>query len=663
MYWEDLLTFRRRGGLSGHAESEGKTLFLKANTGPSGHGNPNAAGLALALKRAGAGEVKVFIVEGEGGLTPGATHETLNTSWGLGLDNLHYLVDWNDFGIDDHAVSTVVSGGPEDWFAPHGWRVYGTEQGSEWKTVGETVLKLVGEHSRDRSPAMAYFKTRKGRGYLKYDNASHGAPHPINSEQFWELKKEFAQKYGARFVNVNGAAPSEADELKDEFRANLKAVVDVLRADEELVDYLAETLITIGDSVPEQLSGYKLGAKGNPFKDAKLFDYRNYPAEMYLKAGEKAANRAGLAKWGAWINAYGAERYGRPIFLAASADLSASTNLKGFGDKSGEFEGYGWYERKGDDDGVLLPTEITEFANAGLLASVATANFSEKPEQEFDGFWGAASTYGSFSYLKYGPLRLFSQLAQDTPFKIGKFLYVAGHSGPETADDSRTHFGVFAPGVTQLFPNGQVINLHPWEHNEVPPLLAAAMATEVPLIVVHLTRPAIEIPDREALRMAPHFEAARGAYVVREYDTAQPAAGTLFVQGTSAMNSLVKILPRLASKGPNVKIVYVASSELFARQPREYQDQVITAADRANSTVVTTQSRRLMRDFVFNSVAEDYAICADFDDRWRTGGTLDEVIDEARLSPEWVMTGIERFATERKLRLERLRTELDAAST
>ena len=31
---------------------EGKTLFVKANTGPSGHGMPSAAGQALALKRA-----------------------------------------------------------------------------------------------------------------------------------------------------------------------------------------------------------------------------------------------------------------------------------------------------------------------------------------------------------------------------------------------------------------------------------------------------------------------------------------------------------------------------------------------------------------------------------------------------------------------------------
>ncbi len=120
------------------------------------------------------------------------------------------------------------------------------------------------------------------------------------------------------------------------------------------------------------------------------------------------------------------------------------------------------------------------------------------------------------SYLKYGLMRLFSQLTQDCPWKTGKLLYVAAHSGPETAEDSRTHFGIFSPGVTQLFPEGQIINIHPWEYNEVPVLLAAALGQPAPLVALHLTRPPITIPDRAALGIPSHFDAARGAYVVRE---------------------------------------------------------------------------------------------------------------------------------------------------
>ncbi len=162
LVWEDLLRFRHRGGLSGHAEMEGKTLFLKFNTGPSGHGGPAAAGLALALKRAGAEGVKVFGFEGEAGLTPGAAHETMNSAWGLALDNLYFVIDWNDYGIDDHPVSTVVHGTPTDWFAPHGWRVFGAEFGSEWGPVTQAMVSMVYGDNPTHAPSMAWMQHAQG---------------------------------------------------------------------------------------------------------------------------------------------------------------------------------------------------------------------------------------------------------------------------------------------------------------------------------------------------------------------------------------------------------------------------------------------------------------------------------------------------------------------
>lgn len=657
LYWEDLLDFRRRGGLSGHAEMEGKTLFLKFNTGPSGHGSPAAAGAALALKRAGAGSVKVFILEGEGGLTPGATHETANSAWGLALDNLYYIVDWNDFGIDDHPVSSAVYGTPTDWFGSHGWRVFGTEQGSDWGAVTRALLSMTMGANPNRAPSVTWLKTRKGREYLKYDNKSHGSPHKINSDLFWETKRTFAEKYGVTFANFGGPAPADPAALRTEFEANLQAVMDALHCDQALVDYLADTLVALGDSVPDEISTFQLGQRGNPFQDKRLYNYTNYPDEMYAEPGARVANRAALAKWGAWVNTFGAREYDRPLFMACSADLAGSTNISGFAD----FEGHGWYERYGSPEGVLLPQEITEFANAGILVGMATVNFAPDPETAFDGFWGACSTYGSFSYLKYGMFRLFSQLAQDCDWKVGKVIWVAGHSGPETADDSRTHFGIFSPGVTQLFPAGSVINLHPWEYNEVPVLLGAALKQPVPIVALHLTRPPIQIPDRVKLGMPSHFEAARGAYVARDYKSDRPRGGTLIVQGTSAMASIVDILPELDERGLNVKIVCATSPELFALQPEEYRLRVLSPGDRADSTVVTTQARRLMRDWLFNRAAEEYALSADWDDRWRTGGTLGEVIEEAHLSPQRVWEGIERFARDRDARLARIQAGIDAA--
>lgn len=97
------------------------------------------------------------------------------------------------------------------------------------------------------------------------------------------------------------------------------------------------------------------------------------------------------------------------------------------------------------------------------------------------GVWGITGTYGAFTPLMYLPLRIFrygshysllflpslslsfprfsspqmltlpgSQQNQDSPFELGVVTVVAGHSGPETAADARSHFGIFAPQVKQF---------------------------------------------------------------------------------------------------------------------------------------------------------------------------------------------------------------------
>ena len=660
--WEDLLMLRRHGGLPGHAEMEGKTLFLKWNTGPSGHGMPPAAGEALALKRAGAGEVRVFAMEGEGGLTPGASHETRNSAWGLGLDNLVFLVDWNDFGIDDNAVSSVVHGTPQDWFATYGWRVVGTDEGSQWATVARTVLEATHGAAEENVPTAAWFKTRKGRGYLVYDNKSHGAAHKMNSEKFWTLRKQFMDKYGVRYEGVDGPAPEGAEAVRAQARANLGAAMGVLRDHTDAADYLSDRLVELARSVPDEIAGFKLGGRrAGLFGDRRLYDFRAYPEKMWAKPGDRQPNRAALAAWGSWANSFARKEYGRPLVIACSADLAASTNINGFAQGWEEVEGWGWYNRESNLDGTLLPQQITEFTNAGICVGLATVNLAEDPMRGFDGFWGACSTYGSFSYLKYGPMRLFSQLAQDCELKVGKVIWIAGHSGPETAEDSRTHFGIFSPGVTQLFPEGHVIDLHPWEYNEVPVVLAAALATDVPIVALHLTRPTVTIPDREALGMASHFEAARGAYLIRDYAPDKPKMGTVFVQGTSTTNNLVSVLPEVEKAGLNVKIVAAISPQLFMMQPKDYRVKIASVADRWDAMVISNRSLRVSRDWVDHPIVAEYSLTSDWDDRWRTGGTVEEVIDEAHLSPRHILEAIERFVRERPRRMEMLRTAVDAA--
>ena len=657
LVWEDLLSLRRNGGLPGHAEMEGKTLFFKFNTGPSGHGSPVAAGEALALKLAKVPEVKVFAFEGEGGFTAGASHETLNSAWGLGLGNLVYFMDWNDFGIDARPFSSVMYGTPNDWFGSHGWHVEGTMEGESWSELTEAYHRLLVEKADPNIPKVLYAKLRKGRGYYKYDSASHGTAHKRNSELFWKTKEDFAKTYNINFDGFGSDAPSSWDGQVDQARSLFNNVFSVLESNQPLVDYLTDTLISVGESVPEKIEGCKITVK-NPANDKTLFDVNALPDDLFATPGTKAPNRVGFSKYASYINSKSIEEYGRPLVIAMSADLADSTNISGFSKGYNGSPDLGMYDKTNNPDSPLMPQGITEFTNAGMLAGLATVNLNKDPYNEYNGFFGAMSTYGSFSYLKYGPIRLFSQVAQDSNLKVGKLIWVAGHSGPETAEDSRTHFGIFAPGVTQLLPDGQVINIYPWEHNEVAPALAAALATDVPIVAIHLTRPPIEIPDRKALGMASHMDAAKGAYIIKDYEIDRPKEGLVIVRGTSSTNSLVKILPKLKLEGPNVKVVAAISWELFKQQTEDYRESIISNQEWMDAMVITNGAKRLMHKWIANRVVEVYSMSPDFDNRWRTGGSLDEIIAESKLDPESIWEGINRFANERKQRLASIQASI-----
>ncbi len=657
LVWEDLITLRNNKGLPGHAEMEGKTLFFKFNTGPSGHGSPAAAGEALALKLAKTPEVKVFAFEGEGGLTTGASHETINSAWGLGLGNLIYFIDWNDFGIDARPFSSIVYGSPNDWFGSHGWHVEGASNVEDWDELTNAYHKLLVENADPNVPKVIYGKGTKGRGYHKTDYASHGSPHKRNSELFWKTKQDFAEKYNIEFNGFAEAEASNREAQEHQAKSYFDSVFSVLHSNQELVDYLADTLIELGDSVPEKLDDCKVTIK-NPAHDSELFNVNSLPDTLFVAPGTKAPNRVGLSKYASYINSCSIAKYGRPLVIAMSADLADSTNISGFAKGFEDSKDLGLYNYKTNKESPLIPQGITEFTNSGMLAGLATVNFDENPYETFNGFYGAMSTYGSFSYLKYGPIRLFSQLAQDSNLKVGKLIWIAGHSGPETAEDSRTHFGIFAPGVTQLFPDGHIINLHPWEHNEVAPSLAAALSTDVPIVALHLTRPPVEIPDREKLGMASHLDASKGAYIIKDYNNDKEKMGVIIVRGTSSTNSIVTLIDQLKQNGPNVKIVSAISWELFSKQSKDYQESIISATEWSDSMVITNGALRLMHKWISNKIVEKYSMSPDFDNRWRTGGSVDEIIAESKLDSKSIFDGILKFANERPKRLELIKKSL-----
>jgi transketolase len=263
----------------------------------------------------------------------------------------------------------------------------------------------------------------------------------------------------------------------------------------------------------------------------------------------------------------------------------------------------------------------------------------------------------------YTPARVFSQQNQDSPFKLGVLTILAGHSGPETAADARTHFGIFAPQVWTLLPRGQVINLYFWDYNDVAPgyFAAAALAArteDVGIIVIHVARPDFLVADRSEFADPDLLAAAKGIYLIRDYDSVNAPGGTVWAQGSSSTMNLVSVLPRLEEAGINVRIGAVISTDLFGRQSQDYRNVVLPQSARFDSMVVSTMTKRVPPIANLGPLTEEYSLYADHDDRWRTGGTEPDVIAEAHLDQDSIYEAVVRFARDREDRLARQREAL-----
>jgi len=334
-------------------------------------------------------------------------------------------------------------------------------------------------------------------------------------------------------------------------------------------------------------------------------------------------------------------------FFTAAADLSESINVE-----HGSL--WGHYDPVTNPLATRLKAAIQEAGNASTAIGLVGQSASVDPEK-FAGVWALSGTYGAFTPLMYTPARVWSQQNQDSKFRVGVLHILTAHSGPETAADARTHFGIFAPQVWKLFPRGEIINLSFWDYNDVAPgyFAAAEIAARDPLvgiITLEVARPDFVVADRSKFADQDLRAAAKGLYVIRDFAPG-PRHGYVLAQGSSSTVNLVKTLPRLEQAGINVKVIACISEELFDRQPQEYRDAVLPRSARYDLMVVSTGTRRVWPIRDVGPLADDYSLTSDWDNRWRTGGLEPEVIAEAHLDPESIFAAVRRFAGDRERRL------------
>lgn len=672
--------------LSGHAESIDVTNDV--NGGPSGVGVATAAGKAAFWDMVGATDSpKVIALEGEFAMTEGHAQELKTQALSLQVGKrLRVILSDNNAGIDDVLLGGVIPAQyasqynlHEQW-SSYGWNVLSVENGADYGQIAANFAEMENWDASDRRPMISIAKTTKGYWPSAADGklgsvkqivsyASHPYGYKMNSEYFVALAESFEQRYGVTFDGIRDGAVTDPRQRLIQFKTNIDKVMSVMDKN-GLGDWLADRLVEIGEGVKDDRK-LAIDNSIDPFQDEAL-RVANLPTEpqklkvknpasgaekevsisLFKKPGEAAGARRGISEIIKWMNYVTDNR-----FVTLAADLSESINVE-----HGSL--WGHYDPVANPSGTRIKAAIQEAGNVCSAIGMVSQSASVDPDK-FAGVWALSGTYGAFTPLMYTPARVWSQQNQDSRFRMGVLHILAGHSGPETAADGRTHFGIFATQVWRLFPRGQVIHLNFWDYNDVASgyFAAAEIAARDPkvgVIIIEVARPDNPVTDRSKFADPDIKAAAKGFYVIRDFTPGKPRHGYVVSQGASSTVNLVKILPRLEEAGINVKIISAVSEELFDRQPEAYRNSVLPPEALVDAMVVSTGTRRMMPVRNLGPLADEYSLTSDWDNQWLTGGLEGEVIAEAHLDPDSIFKGISRFAKERDKRLAQLSAQLKA---
>ena len=674
--------------LAGHSETT--DLTNDVNGGPSGIGIATAAGKAAFWNFLGAPDsLKVLAFEGEFAMTEGHAQELKTQALAMQVGKrLRILLSYNNAGIDDTLVGGVIDSKYkqyelEEQWTSYGWNVFSLEDGNDYDQILAVLKTMEDWAAEDRRPMIVIGRTVKGYWPSAVDGKIEGygdqlvsyPSHPygfkMNEEYFVALAETFEKRYGVEFEGIRQGPVSDERERLIQFKTNIDVVMSLLDQN-GLGDWLANRLVDIGDTVQDDLP-LRIDTKRDPFLDDQL-QVGNLPVEpqtlaaknpvsgeeqevdisLFKKPGEVAGTRRAISEIIKWMNYVTDNR-----FITLAADLSESINVE-----HGSL--WGHYNPVTNPAGTRFKAPIQEAGNVssaiGLVGQSASLDL-----EKFAGVWALSGTYGAFTPLMYLPARVWSQQNQDSPFRVGVLNILAGHSGPETAADARTHFGIFAPQVWKLFPRGQAIHVSFWDYNDVAPgyfaaVEVAARDPRVGVIIIEVARPDFPVADRSTFADSDLRAAAKGLYVIRDFDPNSPKHGYVIVQGSNSTVNLVQTIPRLEAEGINVKIIAAVSEELFDLQPEAYRQSVLPPEARYDMMVVSTGTQRVWPVRNLGPLTDSYSLTADWDNQWLTGGTEPDVIAEAHLDSESILAGIKRFANEREQRLSDQRELLTALS-
>lgn len=517
---DEIKQFRQFGSKTpGHPEDH-LAPGVETTTGPLGQGFANGVGLAIGQKFLASRynqpgfnivDYRVYGIVSDGDLMEGLASEAASLAGHLKLGNLIYLYDDNHISIEGSTDLTFTEDAARR-FEAYGWHVQTVADGNDLDGIEEAIRQ-----AREVSDRPSLIKVRTHIAYgspNKQDtHDAHGAP--LGEEEVRLTKKNLGWDPDKQFF-----IPEEA------LRQFRRSVECGEKAEGEWKNQFQEYRRAHPDLAIEWERCRK-----KEFSE----DWKN--VLPVFSSDTPLATREASGKVLNTIAPY------LPTLIGGSADLAPSTNtiLKGFGSfQAGSYGGHN------------LHFGVREHAMGGILNGLAHT--------------GGLIPYGATFLIFSDYMRPSIRLAAVMGIRP---IYVFTHDSIGLGEDGPTHQPIEQLMSLRAIPNMTVIR--PADANEVTEAWRIAIEHQGGPVAIVLTRQKLPVIDRTKYAAASNL--AKGGYVLADSD-AQMLDLIILATGSEVHLSL-GAYEQLKKEGTRVRVVNMASWELFELQPKEYKEMVL----------------------------------------------------------------------------------------
>jgi len=518
---EELKNFRQWGSKTpGHPEFY-CAPGVETTTGPLGQGFANGVGMAIAerflaahFNRPGHPIVDhhTYAIVSDGDLMEGISHEAASLAGHLRLGKLIYLYDDNRISIEG-STDLAFTEDRGARFAAYGWHVQHVDDGNDLGAITRAIRAAREEAVR---PSLIVVQTHIGYGSPNKQDTAAAHGEPLGADETRLTKENLGWPLDPTFL------------IPEEALARFRQALQEGKKQEEEWNGRFQSYERKYPQLAEEWTRAVTGELPATWdKDIPIFS-----------ADEKGM--ATRVASGTVINAIAPHL---PTLIGGSADLAPSTKtlIEGTGDLQADH-----YDERNMRFGVR------EHTMGGILNGMA--------------LHGGVIPYGATFLIFSDYMRPTIRLAAMMGLKL---IYVFTHDSIGLGEDGPTHQPIEQLASLRAIPN--LIVIRPADANETAEAWRFAIEHKGSPVALTLTRQNLPTLDRKKYAIAQGI--SRGAYILRDSRDGSP--DVILIASGSEVHVALEAAEKIHQKGTSVRVVNMASWELFEGQANDYRNEVL----------------------------------------------------------------------------------------